>query len=214
MPAIDVIFFDVDGTLLDATKDIFNAMNYSLRQAGFPEKPYDEIVSYIGTGVKDLISQSLGSRDEVLVDKCAELYSVYYTKHPADEAKLYPHVRETLEYLKDKTKVILTNRYSNLADSALKALGIREYFEEVIGGDDRKCLKPSPCILDPYISRHGLDKDKALIIGDMAMDIEAGKNLNIKTCWVTYGLGRPEDVRPLKPDFVIDDMAELREIVK
>ena len=214
MPAIDVIFFDVDGTLIDARRDIVNAMNHVLLQMGLPEKSFEEIVSYIGTGVKDLISKSLGSGDTLLIDKGVKLYGGYYIKHPADEAMLYPHVRETLEYFKDKKKIILTNRYAGMADSALNALGIREFFEGIIGGDDEKCLKPSACVLDPYISRYGLDKDKALIVGDMAIDIQTGKNSGIKTCFVTYGLGKSGDVKPLNPDFIIDDMIELEKIVK
>ena len=214
MPAIDVIFFDVDGTLVDARRDIASAMNHTLQQMGFPKKPFGQIVSYIGTGVTDLISKSLGSSDAILIGKCIELYSVYYAKHSADEAILYPHVREALEYLKEKKKVILTNRYARMADSVLTALGIREYFEDIIGGDDERCLKPSACILDPYVSRHGLDKEKALIIGDMAIDIETGKNTGIRTCFVTYGLGKIEEVQPIGPDFIISDMSELEKIVR
>ena len=43
---------------------------------------------------------------------------------------------------------------------------------------------------------------------------KAVKNSGIKTCFVTYGLGKLEDVKPLKPDFIIDDMAELEKIIK
>ena len=210
----DTIFFDVDGTLVDAREDIANAMNYALRQVGFPERPLDEIVSYVGTGVKDLISKSLGSGDEALVEKCISIYGNYYVDHPADKSFLYPHTIDTLKYFRNKKKIILTNRYARFADPVLKALGIRKYFEEIIGGDDENCLKPFACVLDPYISKFGLDKDRALIVGDMAIDIETGKNLKIKTCWVTYGLGKREDVEPLNPDFTIDDLIELKNIIK
>ena len=125
---IDAIFFDVDGTLVDARSDIVDAINYLLRQMGFPEKSFDEIVSYIGTGVKDLVSRSLGSGDITLVEKGIGIYDSYYMEHPADKARLYPHAKETLEYFRDKRKFILTNRYARFADSVLKALGIREYF--------------------------------------------------------------------------------------
>ena len=210
---IDAIFFDVDGTLVDARSDIVDAINHVLRRMGFPEKPFDEIVSYIGTGVKDLISRSLGSDDITLVEKGVEAYSNYYAKHPADKAKLYPHAKETLEYFRNKRKFILTNRYARFADPVLKALGIRKYFEDIIGGDDEKCLKPSRCILEPYISKISVDKKRVLIIGDMAIDIETGKNSGVRTCWVTYGLGKPEDKYPLKPDLIINDLAELKKLI-
>jgi phosphoglycolate phosphatase len=214
MSDVDVIFFDVDGTLIDARQDIVNAMNYALRSMKFPEKSFDELVSYIGTGVKDLVRGSLGTRDESLVDRAAQIYGGYYVQHPADEAKLYPHVQETLEYFKDKKKVILTNRYARFADAALKALEIRKYFEEIIGGDNEKCIKPSVCVLDPYVLKSGIDKEKMLIVGDMTIDIETGKNSGIKTCWVTYGLGKKQSVEPLNPDFVVNDLIELKRIIK
>ncbi len=214
MLTADTIFFDVDGTLVDARRDIVNAMNYALGQVGFPAKPFDEIVSYIGTGVKDLISKSLGSRDEVLIERCVGIYGGYYVKHPADEAVLYPHTIDTLDYFRNKKKIILTNRYARFADSVLKALGIGKYFDSIIGGDDENCLKPFACVLDPYISEFDLDKDRALIVGDMAIDIATGKNSKIKTCWVTYGLGKREDVDPLNPDFTIDDLIELKNIIR
>jgi phosphoglycolate phosphatase len=213
MLAVDAIFFDVDGTLVDARRDIVSAMNYALRQVGLPEKSFDEIVSYIGTGVKDLISKSLYSADEGLIKKCVDIYGVYYMDHPADEAVLYPNVIEILEYFKEKRKVVLTNRYARFADSVLKALGIRSYFEEIIGGDDESCIKPCAGVLDPYISKSGIVKARSLIVGDMAIDIETGEKSGIKTCWVTYGLGKDEDVRRLKPDFIINNMIELKGII-
>ena len=214
MVNIDVIFFDVDGTLVDARRDIVNAMNSALRQMGFPERSFDEIVSYIGTGVKDLISKSLHSDDEALIEKGVELYGNYYIAHPADEAALYPHARETLDHFRNKRKFILTNRYARFADSVLAALGVREYFEDIIGGDDEGCLKPSACVLDPHLPKLKVDKEKVLIVGDMAIDVETGKNAGIKTCWVTYGLGKREEVQPLKPDFIIDDLIELEQIIR
>ena len=214
MVNIDVIFFDVDGTLVDARRDIVNAMNSALRQMGFPERSFDEIVSYIGTGVKDLISKSLHSDDEALIDRGTELYGDYYIAHPADEAALYPHARETLDHFRNKRKFILTNRYARFADSVLAAFGVREYFEDIIGGDDEGCLKPSACVLDPHLPKLKVDKEKVLIVGDMAIDVETGKNAGIKTCWVTYGLGKREEVQPLKPDFIIDDLIELEQIIR
>ena len=67
MIAVDTIFFDLDGTLINAMADIVNAMNYTLRTMGYNEKSSEEIVSYIGTGVSDLIAKSMSTRDVRLV---------------------------------------------------------------------------------------------------------------------------------------------------
>jgi phosphoglycolate phosphatase len=58
-----------------------------------------------------------------------------------------------------------------------------------------------------------IDKQKAIIIGDMDIDILAGKKAGISTCAVTYGIGKREDIVKAKPDFIIDDILRLKEII-
>lgn len=210
---VDAIIFDVDGTLVDARRDIVKAMNHTLRAVGAPDRSFEKIVSYIGTGVRDLVRKSLGPKNISLADKAVEIFSEYYVKHSADESALYPHVKEILEHFKDKRKFILTNRYTKFADITLRQLGIRNYFEAIIGGDDENCLKPSACILDKTLPRLKVDKTKAIIVGDMAIDIQAGKNSSVRTCWVTYGLGKKKDAKGLKPDYIINDIIELKDII-
>lgn len=214
MASIETIFFDVDGTLVDASQDIANAMNHALRVLGFPELSKEAIVSHVGAGVKDLIRKSIGTDDEAIVEKGTKLYTGHYIAHAADETILYPHVIDILEYFKNKRKFILTNRYASFADVALRGLGIRDYFEEIIGGDDEKCLKPLACVVDRAVKRFGIDKSKTLIVGDMDVDVMTGKNAGVAVCWITHGLGKVEDVGPLKPEYIIDDLIELKEIIK
>ncbi|MBN2452863.1 MAG: HAD-IA family hydrolase [Candidatus Omnitrophica bacterium] len=211
---IDTVFFDVDGTLVDATRDITNSVNHALRALKMPELSREKVVSYIGTGVRDLLRQSLSVDDEALVEKAVKLFGDHYVEHAADETVLYPHVIEILEYLKDKRKIILTNRFSSFADATLRGVGIRKYFEEIAGGDDYSCIKPLACAVDGVVGRLGIDKEKALIVGDMDIDVMTGKNSGVKTCWITHGLGRAEEIVPLKPDYIIDDLLELKEIVR
>jgi len=214
MASIDTIFFDVDGTLVDASTDIANAMNYALRSLRMRELPKEAIVAHVGRGVKDLIRRSLGTDDEEIVEKGTRLYTDYYIAHAADETTLYPHASDILEYLKSKRKFILTNRYASFADAALRGLGVRDYFEDIIGGDDEDCIKPSACVVDRAVKRFGIDKSKSLIVGDMDIDVMTGKNAGVAVCWVTYGLGKIEEVAPLSPEYIIDDLIELKEIIK
>jgi len=214
MLSVDSIFFDVDGTLVNSAGDIAKAMNYTLNRLGIAEKPTREIASYIGTGVRDLARKSTGSDDDNIIDEAVRIFSEYYLSHSTDESTLYPHVKEMLEHFKGKRKFILTNRYKRFADVTLKGFGIRDYFEAILGGDDESCMKPSACVIDNFLPKLGIEKGRSLIVGDMAIDIMTGKNSGIKTCWVTYGLGRSEDLLGLSPDFIVDDIMELSRIIK
>lgn len=213
MVSVEAIFFDVDGTLVDARRDIAGAMNRVLARLGYPQHSVETITSFVGTGVKDLIAKSLGSSEQALVDKATDMYEEEYLKAPADHARLYPGVIQTLEALAGKRKFILTNRYAHLASAMLDKLGISRYFEYVFGGDDEKCIKPSACVLGRLLPKLGIEKSKALMVGDMDIDILTGKNSGVATCWITHGLGKHEEVLGLKPDYVIDYISELVEIL-
>ncbi|MFH1239177.1 MAG: HAD-IA family hydrolase [bacterium] len=210
---IELIIFDLDGTLVDSRKDITKAVNFTLREAGLKEKSMQEVSSFIGWGVKDLIAKSLGDGNSHLFDKSLAIFEKYYRKHATDNSILYPGAKEILEYFKDKRKVIVTNRNQEFAVLALKNLGIYDYFNDIIGADNAGCVKPSACPLDNIIEKLKISKSRVIIIGDMVIDVLAGKSAGIFTCAVTYGLGKKEDIIKSNPDYIIDDILKLKNII-
>ena len=82
-----------------------------------------------------------------------------------------------------------------------------------IDSDDPSCAKPNPCPLENAISKLDIGKDRAIIVGDMDIDILAGKAAGIATCAVTYGIGKKEDIVKTNPDYLIDNISNLKEIV-
>ncbi|MBI4982102.1 MAG: HAD hydrolase-like protein [Candidatus Omnitrophica bacterium] len=61
MRCVDLIIFDLDGTLVDSRFQIANAVNFTLRALNIEERPFEEIVSFIGMGARDLLRRSLDS---------------------------------------------------------------------------------------------------------------------------------------------------------
>jgi phosphoglycolate phosphatase len=95
---------------LDSSADIVDSVNFTLNSLGLKEKPFEEIVGYMGLGVKYLIEKSLGEENKSSLDKALDIFEGYFNKHSTEKTKLYPNVREVLEYLKNKQNYILTNR--------------------------------------------------------------------------------------------------------
>jgi phosphoglycolate phosphatase len=213
MRPADLIIFDLDGTLVDSRQDIANAVNFTLREVGLSEKSPGQISSYIGMGVEDLIRKSLGNKQNSSLKRALPIFEQYYRKHCTDNSTLYPGVEEILNFFKHKKKAIITNRNREFAVATLKAIGIYDYFEDIIGGDDTNCMKPSSCPLDKFLYGLDINKDRTIIVGDMDIDILAGKRAGIITCGVTYGIGKREDITKAKPDFIIDRIIELEEII-
>ena len=213
MKNVDLIVFDLDGTLVDSRQDIANAVNFTLKELGLRQKSLTEVTSYIGNGVKELIKKSLGEKKVALFDKALSLFENYYSKHSSDNSVLYPGVKEVLEFFKNKRKIIITNRNYEFAVLTLKLKGIYGYFEHIIGGDDVGCMKPSSCHLDKSMYSLKVAKEKTIMVGDMDIDILAGRNAGVVTCGVTYGLGKKEDILKARPDYVIDNVLKLKEII-
>ncbi len=210
---IQFIIFDLDGTLVDSKNDIIQAVNFTLRKIGVEERKSHEISSYIGTGVHDLLKKSLGGKKDLFFEKALSVFQEYFSTHYADTSILYPNVKKILNYFKDKKKVIVTNRNHQFAVLTLKALGIYKYFIDVVGGDDVECSKPNACPLNKALSKFKVKKEKAIIVGDMDLDVLAGKEAGILTCAVTYGLGKKEDIVKADPDYIIDDIIELKKVI-
>ena len=213
MVEVDLIIFDLDGTLVDSKEDIVNAVNFTLRKLGLNEKQFDEIVSYIGTGVESLIRKAIGDKNRDLLDKGISIFEDYYKKHSATKSKLYPHVEDVLKQFRDKQMFVVTNRKRDMALVTLNSLEITKFFKDIIGGDDVSCLKPSACSLDKAL-KYNKNGKRSMIVGDMDLDILSGKRAGILTCAVTYGIGKKEDILKAEPDYIIDDIGQLKDIIK
>jgi len=98
--------------------------------------------------------------------------------------------------------------------STLDALGIDKYFDAIVGGDNEDYLKPDPHYINKCLKDFGIEPERAIMVGDMYIDIQTGKNAKITTCAVTYGIGKREDFIKYNPDYIINDMIELKKIIK
>ena len=211
---IDLMLFDLDGTLIDSREDIANAVNHMLKTFDLRERSREEIVSFIGRGIADLIRNALGKGREEMLEEAMKIFEGYYRKHGTDTSILYPGVIEMLEYFRNKKKAVVTNRNYEFAKSALEKLNIDDFFEDIAGGDDVNCMKPSSCSIETIVNRAKADKKKTIIVGDMDIDIMAGKKAGIFTCAVSYGFGKKEDIERAAPDCIIGSIAELESVIE
>jgi len=209
---IELIIFDLDGTLVDSLKDIANAGNFTLENFGLMKKSVQEITSYVGEGREHLVKKLLGDK-QVFLNEAVSVFGEYYRKHSSDNSVLYPNVREILEHFKDKKKVVVSNKNREEVVSNLKMLTIYDYFENVTGGDEVERRKPSPFHLYKTMQILHVNKEKSIMVGDMDIDVLTGKNAGILTCAVTYGVSKKEDIIKAEPDFIIDDIIKLRDII-
>lgn len=211
---VDLIIFDLDGTIVDTCEDITVSLNFCLREYGILEFTKNEVKNMIGEGVKKFIEKALEKRglSKDLLEDILDCFVSYYKEHIADYTKPYPGVIETLEKLQGIKKVIISNKLTTLSIKTLISTGLINYFDFVAGNDFFSEQKPSPLPLLETIEKFKIKRENTLIVGDSNIDIEAGKSAGIKTVAVTYGY---RDKNLLKDaDFTIDKFEDLLKIIK
>src|SRR5262249_1119910 len=116
-PAIDLLIFDLDGTLIDSKKDLALSVNAVLDYLGRPLLAEEIIFSYVGQGAPTLIRRVVGDQaDSDEIARGLEYFLAYYRKHKLDHTRLYPGTRVTLERLANghnglpRTLAVLTNK--------------------------------------------------------------------------------------------------------
>jgi phosphoglycolate phosphatase len=209
MREVDLIIFDFDGTLVSTGSDLVAAVNYTLKQMGCAPRQDDEIISFVGDGVKELIERSLGNDLIALYPEAIKIFSSYYGEHFLDKTLLYPGAQGILEHFKHKRKVILTNKRYHFTLAISRGLDIEKYFAEIIGDGSFPYRKPDKRLVDYLLSKYNLEKEKVVIIGDGINDIKLAKNSGIVSCIFLNGLGKPVDLLAADADYYCRNLSEV-----
>lgn len=181
--------FDLDGTLLDTIKDLYNSTNYALAINNMPERSLDEVRCFVGNGVRKLIERAIpNGAQNPLFDKVFNDFKNHYSIHCKDTTKPYDGIIDVLNILKNSN--IKTAIVSNKLDSAVKALN-EEYFGSLIpvaiGETDNIRKKPAPDTVIEALRLIGCRENEAVYIGDSEVDVETASNCNMDCISVTWG---------------------------
>lgn len=213
--AIELIIFDLDGTLADTKLDLANAVNATRAEFGLPPLPNEEIYSYVGNGAPVLIRRAMGPEfSEEEIQRALEAFFVRYREHMLDHTELYPGVAESLDRLSaDGVKMaVLTNKPVRFSQDIVRGLGIADHFFRVYGGNSFSTKKPDPEGVNALLAEAGVPRENALMVGDSAVDVRTARNAGIAVCGVTYGF-QPETLAAEPPDILVDRFSDLADMV-
>ncbi len=210
--SIEAILFDFDGTIVDTREDIANSVNFTLNRLNRPSHSVDEITSWIGDGVLDLLAKALGG--EELLQEALPLFRAHYFENCAEKTVLYPEVLKALTYFSELPLAIVTNKPEAPTLTILEALDINRFFPVMIGGDTLSQKKPSPEPILEAVHRLGVSPKKTIMVGDSVNDIQAGKAAGTATCAVTYGFVDEPVLKSAHPDMLISSLFHLVEHVE
>jgi len=209
---IRLIIYDLDGTLIDSRHDIANAVNWTLQELSLKPLPVEQISSFVGNGVLNLMRRALTeiqAPEAVSLERSIKLFRRRYSEHLLDVTRLYPSVRKVLEFFKDRKQAVLTNKPEDFSHTILRGLGVDSFFFKVMGGDQGFPKKPAPEPVYEILRSADVSPEEAILVGDSATDVETGRNARVKTVAVTYGFGHLEEIKKFQPDGILNDLEEL-----
>jgi phosphoglycolate phosphatase len=214
MKKIDLMIFDLDGTLASTGDDLFLGINHTLKTLQLTEKTKQEIISFVGDGVSKLMERVLGRDHDGIHHEAMKIFTDYYGDHLLDNTVLYPHVEEVLKNFKNTNKIILTNKRYKFALMIARGLKIEKYFTEIIGADSTPFMKPDRRVINYLLEKNKAQRERTLMIGDGVNDIAVAQNAGILCCVHLNGLGNRNDLLKMKANYYCEDLLEINSLFK
>lgn len=184
-----LIIFDLDGTLLNTLDDLAGSLNYALRTGGFSERSVEEVRSFVGNGIRNLVTRGLPEdADEESLERTFALFKEHYAEHSNDMTAPYEGVTDMLRELRERGYILAL--ISNKADFAVQDL-CRIYFpgafDSAAGEREGVRRKPAPDAIFALLEKYGLKASDACYVGDSEVDIETAENAGTDLIAVDWG---------------------------
>ena len=219
---VRAIAYDLDGTLVDSVGDLAYAGNLMREELGLPPLPEEEIKTFIGKGIANLVRRALqkGREQEPIADDCfhnaLHIYEQHYERVLCRTTRPYPRAIDGLEAALDKglSLAVITNKAARFTTRMLDELDLAKYFELRLSGDSLAHKKPHP---EPllYAAQHfGIHPRELLMVGDSENDAEAAHNAGSPTFILSYGYFQGHDLAELKATAIIADLVEAAKLIE
>ena len=212
-----LIAFDLDGTLIDSRRDLADSANQLLGELGAAPLSVDAIGRMVGEGARVLVQRALAAaglqEGPGALPRFLEIYDTRLLNHTT----VYDGVVDAVRLARRHAHVaILTNKPAPPSERILDGLGIRDLFDDLIGGDSPFGRKPDPAGLNALMTKTGATADRSLMVGDSAIDHETARRASVQCCLTAYGYGYetfPAE-RLTGDEWVVTSTQELRAAVE
>ena len=223
---LDILFLDLDDTILDFKKAERIAISATIRQFGV--EPTEEVLHryhIINKAHWEMLERGEQTRAQILVNRFAVLFRELGVEVDAERcARRYEHnlgqghyflpgAEEAVKRLHKRFRLFLaSNGTASVQHGRLTSAGLYPYFEKVFVSQEIGHNKPSRDYFDACFAQiPGFEKSRCIMVGDsLSSDIQGGINAGIVTCWVN-----PEgkDCGSIRPDYQIKSITELEALL-
>jgi len=219
----ELVAIDLDGTLVDSVSDLHAAVSKMQQTMNREISTQADVRSWVGNGIERLVHRALSNSmdtdaEMILFDAGIPIFEAAYAESNGKYSSLYPGVADGLDWLSglDIPLVVVTNKARHFAEPLITALGIGDYFDFMVAGDDVADKKPHPAALLHAAQRCSAAPAHSILIGDSISDIKAARAANFISISVSYGYNHGLPIRvgegQLGTDALVDSFNELSSV--
>ena len=187
-----LIVFDLDGTLIDSSRDLADATNAVIVDLGGAPLSVDAITAMVGEGAAALVRRALtaAALDPDTPD-ALEQFLAHYHERLTTFTRPYPGMVDALDVLRAGgfQLAVLTNKPQRPTDEILQTLDLASRFADVVGGDTAAGRKPDPGGLLQLVARARATPAATVLVGDSPIDLQTARNAGAQICLARYGFG-------------------------
>jgi phosphoglycolate phosphatase len=148
----------------------------------------------VGRGLEHLVADLVG--EEHVEDGVSSFREHYADVYLAKTFPL-PTAHATLRDLHDRgySMAVASNKPARFSEVLLREFGMLPFLDCVQGPDTSGTLKPDPAMLRNCLRSMSLEKDNALYVGDMVLDVETAARAGLPVALVMGGSSREAELR-------------------
>jgi len=216
LKGIHLVIYDLDGTLIDSTEAIVETFNLVVEEQGEAPCPRGQIEKMIGLPLTDMFRRVLPPAKHGEVQACWDRFIEIYADIGPAKTHILPGVQETLAHFKADgyLQAVATTKRGDVATRLIRKLGLGDYFDLILGINDVVHPKPAPDIIKLTLERLGVKPHEAVFVEDTTIGLEAGIRSSVHTVGVTTGTHSIDTLATLHPDYIINGLSELTELIR
>lgn len=215
---VQLVLFDLDGTLADTAPDLGGALNRMRLRRGMTALPIEELRPLASAGARGMLQAGLGVRpvDATFESLRDEFLSEYEQALDVD-SRVFAGMHQVLLEIERRGLRwgVVTNKATRFTMPVLRGLALAQRAAVVISGDTTPHAKPHPEPLLEACRRLEVSPDQAMYVGDDLRDVQAARAAGMPSVAAGYGyLGEDADVANWAADAVIDDPTALLDLLE
>ncbi|MCG8275902.1 HAD hydrolase-like protein [Stenotrophomonas sp. NLF4-10] len=206
----DVLFFDLDGTLIDSVVGITRCVAHALEKMQQPVPAMAELRKWIGPSLRTSFAPVFG--DAAQVEQAVELYRERFDVLGWQEHEVYAGIGEVVQGLHaaGHRLAVVTAKNEPHARRIVEHLPFGGCFADIVGATADGSRSHKPELIAEALRRLSLSPARCRMIGDRHMDIEGARHHGMRNVGVLWGFGGREELQAAGADVLAATPLELQ----